>query len=140
MTLYVDDLTISGERATKTLLYAIKGELLRCGLRSHKDRVAPKGRPMVVTGATPANDRLLLRNKHRRSIVELIRLCSRGDDSMQESLAGKLASARQTDPKGAAPLVAAYLAVLGAPRVEKTVESRNEGVCPSDVGDLRGEG
>ena len=126
MTLYVDDLTISGERATKTLLYRIKGELLRSGLRSHKDRVAPKGRPMVVTGATPASDRLLLRNKHRRSIVELIRLYSRGIGSTQVSLAGKLASARQTDPRGAAPLLAAYLTAVGAQRVEEAAESRAE--------------
>ncbi|MGM9482785.1 reverse transcriptase family protein [Roseateles sp. NT4] len=112
MTLYVDDLTISGNHATKTLLHQIKGEFKRAGLRSHKDRFAPPGRPMVVTGATPSQDRLLLRNKHRKSICGLLRDLADGDASGRSALEGKLASALQTDPIGAAPLMASFKTTL----------------------------
>lgn len=112
MTLYVDDLTISGVHATKTLLHTIKRELMRSGLKSHKDRFAPKGRPMVVTGATPSWDRLLLRNKHRKSILQLIEALANGHNEVRPKLEGKLASARQTDPSGAAPLLALFEATV----------------------------
>jgi hypothetical protein len=108
MTLFVDDLTISGPHATKRLLYQIKGEFKRAGLPSHKDRFAPKGRPMVVTGAMPSVDRLQLRNKHRKSLHELISGIATGEPVDVRVVEGKLASAVQTDPVGAAPLVAAY--------------------------------
>lgn len=108
MTLFVDDLTISGPHATKKLLYRIKGEFKRAGLPSHKDRFAPEGRPMVVTGAMPSADRLQLRNRHRKSLHELISGIATGEPVNARVVEGKLASAIQTDSVGAAPLVAAY--------------------------------
>ena len=108
MTLFVDDLTISGPHATKRLLYQIKNEFKRAGLPSHKDRFAPQGRPMVVTGAMPSKDRLQLRNKHRKSLHELISGIASGAPVDLRVVEGKLASAVQTDSLGAAPLVAAY--------------------------------
>jgi len=45
VTLYIDDLTISGQGSTKALLYRIKEEVRRHGLFTHKDAVVRPGVP-----------------------------------------------------------------------------------------------
>ena len=122
MTLYVDDVTISGEHATKTLLYRIKAILTRCGLKTHKERWSQSG-TMVVTGAVPSLDGLRLRNKHRLSLMNLIERFRRGDFSIERKIAGKIASASNVDRSGAAVFRARFAAARS--EVEKSASGNN---------------
>lgn len=109
MTLYVDDVTISGEHATKTLLYRIKHILMRRGLKTHKERWSQAG-AMVVTGAVPTSDGLRLRNKHRLGLTNLINRFRQGDFTVEGKVTGKLAAAANVDRAGAAVFAARFFA------------------------------
>jgi hypothetical protein len=108
LTLFIDDLTISGSKASKALLYRIKGVMQRAGLKTHKDRVTGAGHPMVVTGAVPIATTLRLRNRHRLGIMSLLDQLKAGDLTTIRTLAGKIASAKIVDPNGAARLERIY--------------------------------
>lgn len=115
ITLFVDDITVSGKNASMALLRNIKRILLQAGLVSHKDRSAPAGSAVVITGAVREGDILRLRNKHRKGIVGLLDQFESGDSTVKESLRSKIAAAKCVDVVGAAPLNRRYLQ-LAAPR------------------------
>lgn len=103
VTLFVDDITVSGKHATMALLRSIKQVLLRAGLIAHKDRSAPAGSAVVITGAVRENTKLRLRNKHRKSIVDLLKQLEAGDLTIRESLGSKIAAAKCVDVIGTEP-------------------------------------
>ena len=49
-TVYVDDMCLSGEGATRATLYEVRGLIAKAKLKSHKCRFFPAGKPRVVTG------------------------------------------------------------------------------------------
>lgn len=63
MTCYVDDLTISGQRATPKLLYQTRQIIAKNGLKSHKIRYFTANRPKVITGVVIAKGKACLPNR-----------------------------------------------------------------------------
>lgn len=104
MTLYVDDVTISGKQASKSRLLEIKKTINKRGLFAHKDKVISKGHPAVVTGVIVNGDKLLLKNSQHKSIVELIDVVSSGDLTHEKKLVGKLAAAKAVQKSAAEKL------------------------------------
>ncbi|MGE8450146.1 MAG: reverse transcriptase family protein [Pseudomonadales bacterium] len=106
MTLYVDDLTLSGMRATKTMLFQVKALVSRQGLRTQptKDAVVPPGKAAIITGAVRNGDQLRLRNKHHNSIVAIQDSIAVGQDSSLNELSGRVAAARAVEPGAATRL------------------------------------
>lgn len=111
VTLFVDDITVSGKHATMALLRRIKRVLLRASLIAHKDRSASAGSAVVITGAVREENKLRLRNKHRKSILDSFKQFEAGDLTIQESLGSKIAAAKCVDPIGAAPFERKFLEV-----------------------------
>lgn len=103
LTLFIDDITISGKRASLALLSRVKQVLIKADLFAHKDRSAPAGSAVIVTGAVRDGFQLRLRNKHRVGIVGLLSQLEAGDFTVEESLTAKVAAAKCVDPVGAAP-------------------------------------
>jgi retron-type reverse transcriptase len=106
LTLFVDDITVSGPRASMALLRRIKHRLLSRGLRAKegKDKSAPTGSAVVITGAVRDRAGLRIRNEHRKGIVELLARYEAGEVSLGEQIASKIAAAKSVDRIGAAPL------------------------------------
>ena len=103
MTLYVDDLTLSGIHATKAMLYQIKALIVRHGLRTKptKDAVVQPGKSAIITGAVRDGEQLRLRNKHHGAIVEIQDQVARGQTPSLDQLRGRIASARAVEPQAA---------------------------------------
>lgn len=108
MTLYVDDLTLSGAHATKTMLYQVKALIKQQGLRTQptKDAVVRPGKAAIITGAVRDGQQIRLRNKHHNSIVTLQDRIASGDDVSFNQLRGRVAAAQSVEPVAAARLVA----------------------------------
>ena len=67
MTNYVDDLTISGEAATRKLQHEIRKIIGRHGLKTHKVKYFAARRPKVVTGVVVVGTQVRL--PHRRHLL-----------------------------------------------------------------------
>jgi RNA-directed DNA polymerase len=70
MTLYVDDVVISGAGAHRGLMAAIRQIISAHGLRSHKLRHFAAKRPKIVTGVMVAQDGLRLPNRRHQRIKD----------------------------------------------------------------------
>jgi hypothetical protein len=116
VTLFIDDITVSGPRASMSLLHRIKQVLLGRGLRAKatKDRSAPTGSAVIITGAVRQGDRLRIRNEHRKDIVQLLAQYKAGDFTVEEKLASKIAAAKCVDSAGAAPLERSFARLRSA--------------------------
>ncbi len=119
MTLYVDDLTLSGVHATKTMLHQVKAMIKRQGLDTQptKDAVVQPGKPAIITGAVRDGNELRLRNKHHDSIVTLQDLLVSGEESSLEKLRGQVAAARSVEPVAAVRLEARLNRILNNDKV-----------------------
>jgi hypothetical protein len=115
MSLYIDDLTLSGVHATKTILYRAKAIIKRQGLETQqtKDAVVRPGKPAIITGVVRDGGQLHLRNKHHDSIVMLQDLIASGDDASLKQLRGQVAAARAVEPSAAVRLEARLIRILG---------------------------
>ena len=62
MTLYVDDITMSGNKANRQMMFEVRGKLKKRGLSSKKEKenFYDLGYPGKVTGSIISNNRLLL--------------------------------------------------------------------------------
>ncbi len=119
MTLYVDDLTLSGVHATKSMLHQIKALIARQGLRTKpsKDAVVRPGKPAIITGVVRDGDQLRLRNSHHDAIVQIQDLIAHGNaPSLHEQLRGRVASARAVEPTAAARLEARLIRLMSGER------------------------
>lgn len=58
MSLWVDDLTISGQFIEGEVITAIRKIISRCGFRTHKIRFRSGGRPVIVTGVPVVGDHI----------------------------------------------------------------------------------
>jgi len=70
MTCYVDDMTLSGLKASRSVLYQIRLLIAAHGLKSHKVKFLPANRPMVITGVAVTANGLRLPNRRHRAIGE----------------------------------------------------------------------
>lgn len=70
LTIYVDDMTISGERVPQKLIWAIKRVIHGGGLRYHKEKRAV-ARAVEVTGAVLRDGEILVANRHRDKLRKL---------------------------------------------------------------------
>jgi hypothetical protein len=98
LTLYVDDLTASGNQASNSLLRDIKKIVSKHGLQTHKDKLVARGHSATITGVIVGGAEVHLPNKQHLAIVELIQEVASGDVTQHERLKGKLASAHSVDP------------------------------------------
>lgn len=114
VTLFIDDVTVSGKRASVGLLRQVKRVLLQADLVSHKDRSAPTASAVVITGAVREGSILRLRNKHRKGIIGLLEQFEAGDVTIKESLGSKIAAAKCVDVIGAAPFERKFLQLQSA--------------------------
>ena len=91
MTCYVDDLTLTGERASRGVLHQIRGIVAAHGLKSHKAKFLPANRPKVITGVVVARDGLRLPNRRHRAIRQgFVDWKAAGDDASEAKAFGKL--------------------------------------------------
>lgn len=104
MTAYVDDVTVSGERATKTLLGEIRQIVHRHGLKTKqkKSHTYAATTPKPVTGAVIAGDELRLPNERHRKIWltrrDLAVAPAVEKKRLQKVLRGRLQEAKQIVP------------------------------------------
>jgi RNA-directed DNA polymerase len=103
MTCYVDDMALSGLRANKSVLYAIRGIIADHGLKSHKAHTFSASQPKVVTGVcnTAAGPRVP--NKLHLKIKNGFDALAKAQSSVEEDkvlrpLLGRLEAAAQIDP------------------------------------------
>lgn len=68
-TCYVDDVTLSGAKATPGTLHDIRKIIARYGLQSHKAKIVRAGRPKRVTGVIVTTDGIRLPNKRHLAIA-----------------------------------------------------------------------
>jgi len=117
MTCYVDDMTLSGPRANKGVLFEMHKIIARHGLKSHKAHVFAASQPKVVTGVcnTPTGPRVpnKLHLKIKMGFNGLSRATTRdAKEKALRPLLGRLEAAGQIDPlfrARAITLRAAYL-------------------------------
>lgn len=91
LTVYVDDLTMSGERLNPFHLCAVKKSFQSVGLACHKTRVFHRHAPKVITGAVVTERGLRLPNRRHRNIGEGINRLSEASSAPEiQSLSRKL--------------------------------------------------
>ena len=101
MTAYVDDLTVSGARASKTLMGEVRQVVHQHGLKTKqkKSRTYAATSPKVVTGAVISGEELRLPNERHRKIqearLELAAATGPEKDRIKQVLRGRLQEAKQ---------------------------------------------
>jgi hypothetical protein len=96
---YVDDLTVSGEEVSGDLMWAIKRTIHGAGLRYHKVRICREA-PAIVTGVVVQSGSLLLPHRHHQRSHETRTLMKNSDDaegaaSLERRLQGLMAHRNQ---------------------------------------------
>ncbi|CAE6864467.1 RNA-directed DNA polymerase [Burkholderia sp. R-69980] len=100
MSLYVDDITVSGTNATASLISKIEAEIAKAGLTSHKIKVFDRV-PATVTGVIVHKGRLALPHERAkdirllRGIMAKLPLAEAEADATLSRLVGKLNEAEQ---------------------------------------------
>lgn len=104
MTVYVDDLTFSGENVNRVFQKNVINIIKQAGMSVHqkKTKLYLKTQVKVITGVVITDNKMSVRNKHHRAIYELFNSI---DDAKNEaeleylrnSLIGKLSAAGQID-------------------------------------------
>lgn len=69
LTVYIDDVTISGTSLSPAVLWDIKRAIHRAGLRYHKEKHY-QDRPFEITGVIVAGDRLVVPNRQLKKLHE----------------------------------------------------------------------
>jgi len=103
MTCYVDDMALSGLRANKGALYAIREIIARHGLKSHKAHTFSGSQPKVVTGVCNTTAGSRVPNKLHLKIKNGFDALAKAKNSVEEDkvlrpLLGRLEAAAQIDP------------------------------------------
>jgi hypothetical protein len=104
-TCYVDDISISGNKANRSTLYKVRGCLKKRGLRSptKKEHVYDVGYPKSVTGSIVADDELRLPNRKHKKIHEETERLIQAEDTKEklkllETTLGRAIAGSQSDP------------------------------------------
>lgn len=104
MTCYVDDITMSGEDASKAVLHAARTSIFRAGLRAHKDKQYGRNRPKVVTGVMITDRGIALpysRWKKIQAATRELAGCSETSEKLKlyPRIVSRLYEATQIDPR-----------------------------------------
>lgn len=104
MTCYVDDITMSGEKASREVLHEARTMIFRAGLRAHKDRSFSPDGPKIVTGVAVSKHGIGLPFGRSQKIRNQIRELNRCVDDNQklaiyQQLISRLYEATQIDPR-----------------------------------------
>lgn len=106
MTVYVDDLTFSGNMVNRLCQKNIENIITSCGFMFHPDKTRLYSRDgnKLITGVVVDKEKILLRNKHHKSIYTLYNEIEKFkaepiDDVKMQSLIGKMHAAAQIDRK-----------------------------------------
>lgn len=105
MSVYVDDLTFSGQRVNTFFADQVKRIIEAAGLSVHpqKTRLFSPHRPKLITGVIVCKDKIKVRNKHHKEIYTLIKEMKVSEkipsSELQLQLIGKLYAAGQIDAK-----------------------------------------
>lgn len=91
LTVYVDDVTISGEHVRARMMWDIKRAIHRSGLRYHKEKTFID-RPAEITGVIVYGDRLFNPKRQHKKMRDL-KLAIKTDDA-STSLRGKMQGVR----------------------------------------------
>lgn len=100
-TLYVDDITISGQKANSDLLNLVAIEIFKRGYKYHKTNVS-SSQNALITGLIVRDGKLHLPYERVRKIRELIKLLGISAGSREKTLAslvGRLSEAEQIEPR-----------------------------------------
>lgn len=73
LTVYIDDLTISGKKVPGSLVWAVKQEIKNTGLQYHKEKIFKGNHPRKVTGVIIKNNELRLPNAKHLKLRKLRR-------------------------------------------------------------------
>lgn len=103
LSVYVDDITISGNAASQGLLFELKHLLSARGLAYHKETSYRAKQPKIVTGVVVTQDSIRVRNRHHKRIYEDIYHLTGEEPHLYdiealERLRGYIAAAAQIDP------------------------------------------
>lgn len=106
LTVYVDDVTISGERVPIADVWQVRKMIHRTGLRYHKLKHYVDG-PAEITGVIVREGRVVAPNRQRlkqKQLVTSIQRTGGGDERQQGRLSGLTGQLRQIDAANARPL------------------------------------
>ncbi|MCP1237677.1 reverse transcriptase family protein [Gluconobacter kondonii] len=104
MTCYVDDITMSGSRASRAVLHEARSVIFRAGLRAHKDRSFTDNSVKIVTGVVVGRSGIALPFSRWQKIRQAMReIAACTDDTKKLKLYPRLISrlyeAAQIDPQ-----------------------------------------
>ena len=89
--MYIDDLTISGQKVPGRLVWAVKQAIKNTGLNYHKEKFYRGKRARRVTGVIIKNNELWLPNKKHLKIHELrLELAKQDDQEKRKELLEKI--------------------------------------------------
>ena len=83
MTVYMDDITISGDYVSKKLLWDIKSIIFSYGLEYHKQKTYCK-QPFEVTGIIIKNNQIVAPNRQFKKLNELEKLLIIKDETINQ--------------------------------------------------------
>ncbi len=89
-TVYVDDMTMSGVRASPALLWKVKKIIHSHGLQYHKDRFYPLSVRRVVTGVLIDGDRLAVQPSKELAMWQQMQALSCGDEAERKAAIDRL--------------------------------------------------
>jgi RNA-directed DNA polymerase len=102
LTLYVDDITISGKDASPALLTLVAMEIFNHGYRYHKIKVY-KNEPAIITGLVVHNGKVCLPHERAKKIRELMEALKVSVGPLRQkmlaSLVGRLSEAEHINPR-----------------------------------------
>jgi len=103
LTLYMDDLAISGDRGVREFAQLVKLELRRVGLDYREEGCFRCGQPKTITGVIVTEKKIALPNRRHQAIIKcLLRWQKSADPDERSKLAaellGRLGEADQIDP------------------------------------------
>jgi len=100
VTVYMDDITISGPKVSECLMWQVKQAIHRNGLRYHKAKHFPQGRAREVTGVIIDKGHLAIPNRQHEKMHQLRRDLSGVQEGaerehLERKLQGRMAQASQ---------------------------------------------
>lgn len=106
LSVYADDVTISGETVPGALIWEIKQRVRRQGLRIKKEKeLSQRDAPADITGVIVRGDRTLLPNRQHHKLARLREERQRTRDpvaraALERKIAGRIAQRRQVEGEG----------------------------------------
>lgn len=105
MSVFVDDLTFSGNNVNNLFRRNVEGIIKDAGMAVHPDKTTlySREKPKLITGAIVTKDKMKVRNKHHKAIYTQfseLEECSCDEDLevLQRKLIGRLSAAGQIEP------------------------------------------